>query len=251
MLLPDDVAGGGVESVHAGAVGHAGASGDEPVGVGSRADEAAAGEVGADHIVAGCPGGPHQLAGVAVDHVEHGVFVAQADQVLSVGAEQHGHPGEIGVVIVGGMGLEAPGRFSGVDVHCEQGFGVGAPSVGGCGAVGAAGEHEAALEIDRGRAPDASATPVVAVFKVEVPEQVAGGQADGHHPGLERGVVGVEGGDHLVFHHDGGGLQLGGPAGLTEGMGPDHGAVGGVQSVDGAPGVEHHRRGSVYDGVGG
>ena len=236
--------------MHAGAVGHPGAAGDDSVGVGGGADEAAAGEVGADHVVGGGPGGPRQFAGVAVHHVEHGVFVAQADQVLAAGAEQHRHPGEVGVVVVGGMGLEAPGRLAGVDVHREQGFGVGAPTVGGGGAVGAAGEHQSALEIDRGRAPDAPAAPVVAAFEVEVPELFAGGEADGHHAGGEGSVVGVEGGDHPVFHHDGGGLELGGPAGLAASVGPDHGAVGGVEGVDGTPGVEHHRGGAVDDGVG-
>ena len=63
--------------------------------------------------------------------------------------------------------------------------------------------------------------------------------------------MGVEGGDHLVFHHDGSGLEFSGPAGLAAGVGPDHGAVGGVEGVDGAPGVEYHCGGAVYEGVGG
>ena len=141
------------------------------------------------------------------------------------------------------MGLEAPSGLAGVDVYCEQGLGVGAPPVGGGGAVSAARKHEATLEIDRRRSPHAPAAPVVAALQIEVPELLAGGQVEGYHAGGEGSVVGVEGGDDPVVHHDGGGFQLGGPAGLTEGVGPDHGAVGGIEGMDGAPGVEDNRWG--------
>ena len=124
---------------------------DEPAG---REVAAPAGDARLGHLPP-----PHLLAGVAVDRVVDAVLVAEADERAAVRRPRTGS------VRRRSRSRRCSGRAAGTTTAARRCRGraaksasvYGAPAVGRARAVGRAGEHQAALDVDRRRAPHVAA----------------------------------------------------------------------------------------------